>query len=698
MTLVPGTRVGVYEITSALGQGGMGEVYRARDTRLDREVAIKILPPAVAADPDRLMRFEREAKTLASLNHPHIAQIHGIEESGGTRALVMELVEGEDLAERLARGAIPIDETLPIARQIAEALEAAHDAGIIHRDLKPANIKVRPDGTVKVLDFGLAKAGGAGRAGGDEVLNSPTFTSPAVTMQGMILGTAAYMSPEQAKGRPVDRRADIWAFGCVLYEMLTGARAFDGDDTTEILGAIVKTEPDWSQLPASTPRAIGLLLRRCLEKQAARRLPHIGVARLELSDSPASESPVQGTPPARLRIAHVAGGALAGAAAVAAAAWLLWPAAPVVVSPTAMHVAVPMPTPTTASNGVLVSPDGRYLAAVGPSGASILHAFDGSPVQPLDGVAGCWSPDSRSLVLLRASSELVRMDVAGGPAIAFAKGPGTGWGCSWGRDGVLLVGGGHDPFSQVTVAGGTLAPVALDDGETGTWRYAPKFLPDGRRFLYWTVTPDNQRIVRAGSLDTRETRQIVASDAPAVYSAGHLLFQRGATLVAQPFDERTLTLSGEPQAITAEAAPGGVVTIAVFDASDDRMLVFSTTNGGVRAVQNWVDRRGSIEGSLPRLDGAELLNVAVSPDGIRVAGTRMDRATGNWDLWTSISAPVLQPASRASRAWIRTRCGHPTGPNWPTSRAAPMGPGSTACRCPTAASDGSWRLASPLAV
>jgi dipeptidyl aminopeptidase/acylaminoacyl peptidase len=263
----------------------------------------------------------------------------------------------------------------------------------------------------------------------------------------------------------------------------------------------------------------------------------------------------------------------------------------------------------------------------------MLHAFDGSPSQPLEGIAGCWSPDSRSLALLRANNELVRIDVAGGPAVALTKISRTSAGCVWGRDGVLLVNGGPEPFSRLTMSDGTLTPLASDDDHPGTERYAPRFLTDGRRFLYWSVTPDGQRTVRAGSLDGPNTRHIVASDTPAVYAAGFLLFHRGATLVAQRFDERTLTLGGEPQAITSEAAPGTAVTTAVFDASESGALVLYTTNGGVQAAQNWIDRRGNLEGSLPRMDGAELLNPVVSPDGTRVAGTRMEPATGNWDVW-----------------------------------------------------------------
>ncbi len=290
MALATGARLGPYEILSALGAGGMGEVYRARDTRLDRDVAIKILPEAFTVDAERIARFQREAKLLASLNHPNIAIIHGLEQADGAHALVMELVEGEDLAQRIARGAIPLDEALPIAKQIAEALEAAHEQGIIHRDLKPANIKVRSDGTVKVLDFGLAKAmEPVGSAPG--MSHSPTITTPAMTQAGMILGTAAYMSPEQAKGRAADKRSDIWAFGCVLYEMLSGERAFKGDDVADTLAAVLRQDIIWAALPASTPASVRRLITRCLDRDVRRRLRDIGEARIVLDDPAA---PVNG--------------------------------------------------------------------------------------------------------------------------------------------------------------------------------------------------------------------------------------------------------------------------------------------------------------------------------------------------------------------------------------------------------------------
>jgi serine/threonine protein kinase len=272
LALTPGTRLGVYEITASIGEGGMGQVYRATDTTLGRQVAIKLLPDAFASDPERMARFEREAKTLASLNHPNIAAIYGFDKSAGLHALVMELVDGDDLSQRIARGAIPIDEALPIAKQIAEALEAAHEQGIVHRDLKPANIKLRPDGTVKVLDFGLAKA--LDPAPISDLSQSPTIATPAATRMGVIMGTAAYMSPEQARGKTVDRRTDNWAFGCVVYEMLTGQAAFGGETLTDIVSAVVTNEPDWAVLPANTPAAARALLRRCLQKDLGRRLQH----------------------------------------------------------------------------------------------------------------------------------------------------------------------------------------------------------------------------------------------------------------------------------------------------------------------------------------------------------------------------------------------------------------------------------------
>ncbi len=330
MPLTAGTRLGPYEITAQIGVGGMGEVYRARDTKLDRDVAIKVLPASLAGDPDRIARFQREAKTLASLNHPNIAQIHGLDESKGVHALVMELVEGPTLADRITQGAIPVDEALPIAKQIAEALEAAHEQGIIHRDLKPANVKLRPDGVVKVLDFGLAKALQPTDAMSPGMSQAPTITTPAMTQAGMILGTAAYMSPEQARGKTIDKRADIWAFGCVLFEMLTAKRAFAGEDVTDTLAAVVRSEPPWDGLPDTVSPTLRVYLRRCLQKDPKQRVPDIAAMRLALEgafETGASQTvaPVFVPQPVVWRRAlPVAVALVVGGLAVGLAAWGLW--------------------------------------------------------------------------------------------------------------------------------------------------------------------------------------------------------------------------------------------------------------------------------------------------------------------------------------------------------------------------------------
>ena len=343
MSLAPGTRLGPYLVSVQIGEGGMGQVYRARDTTLDRDIALKILPAAFAHDVERLSRFQREAKTLASLNHPHIAAIYGLEERGGVSALVMELVEGEDLSQRIARGALPPDEALRIATQIAEALEAAHEQGIIHRDLKPANIKVSADGMVKVLDFGLAKALAPepGSAAAETQSKSPTITSPALmTGAGVILGTAAYMAPEQAKGRPADRRSDVWAFGCVLYEMLAGRRAFAGDDVAETLADVLRRDPDWNALPPTVSRSIRMLLRRCLTKDRKQRLDSAAAARFEINDvltspdgdAPAPRTPGRGIVSWRKALSVAAALSLAVGLAAGYAAWTLKPAPPGIVS------------------------------------------------------------------------------------------------------------------------------------------------------------------------------------------------------------------------------------------------------------------------------------------------------------------------------------------------------------------------------
>src|SRR5262245_9356193 len=361
MSLNGGDRLGPYQVIAKIGQGGIGEVYRARDTKLDRDVALKILPPAFAKDPDRLARFQREAKTLASLNHPHIAQIYGLEEHEGSVALAMEFVEGEDLAHRLERGAIPVDEALAIARQVGEALEAAHAQGIIHRDLKPANIKVRSDGAVKVLDFGLAKAidqaSGSGMQGVAGLSMSPTITSPAMTAAGVILGTAAYMSPEQARGKPVDKRADIWAFGCLLFEMLSGHRAFEGEDVASTIGATIHKEPVWTTLPESLPAPLRVTIERCLQKDPRQRFHDMGDVRLALAGAFAAQSEGAVVPFARSR-SFVAAGLAATIAAVAAGGVVWTLTRPPAVTRSTPRFQVHAPPARTLGHFLSISPDG----------------------------------------------------------------------------------------------------------------------------------------------------------------------------------------------------------------------------------------------------------------------------------------------------------------------------------------------------
>ena len=394
LALTPGTRIGSYEVAAQIGVGGMGEVYRARDTKLGRDVAIKVLPDAVARDDERLARFDREARTLAALNHPNIAIIHGLEDTSHVKALVMELVEGPTLADRIAYGPIPADEALPIARQIAEALESAHEKGIIHRDLKPANIKLRPDGTVKVLDFGLAKALNGETSGKvtPPPSYSPTITSPALmTGMGVILGTAAYMAPEQARGRELDRRADLWAFGCVLYEMLSGRQAFDGAEVSDVLARVIEREPDFAALPADTPAAIRRLLRRCLEKDRKRRLADASDARLEIDDaltSPAPDTQPDAPPARRVWIDRLLW-SLVTLGLVASIAWLLWP--PLVsTGPSRVIITIPPELALQGAGGdrlLAISPDGRSVAFVATSAGRtqiyLRHAdqFDPVPVR-----------------------------------------------------------------------------------------------------------------------------------------------------------------------------------------------------------------------------------------------------------------------------------------------------------------------------
>jgi serine/threonine protein kinase len=463
MALPAGARLGPYEILSALGAGGMGEVYRARDTKLDRDVAIKVLPELFVSDPERVARFQREAKTLAALNHPHIGGIYGLEDAGGVRALVLELVEGPTLADRIAQWPIPLDEALPIARQIAEALEAAHEAGIIHRDLKPANIKLRPDGTVKVLDFGLAKALEPASGASASVTASPTITTPAMmTGIGMILGTAAYMSPEQAKGRAVDKRSDVWAFGCVLYEMLAGKRAFDGDDPTEVIAAVIRGEPDWKALTVDVPEHVRLLIRRCLEKDRGKRISDISTARFVILESETFSMPriasggsaraAWSSRRRRMTLALVA--AISASALTGAIVWQLKPAPQLPVTRFIVQLPADQQFTNAGRKIVTISPDGTklvyvansrlYLKAIDRPEATAISGTEAPGVGPsgvtnLSGVTSpVFSPDGRSIAFYSAADRaLKRISTTGGTAVTLCRASNP-FALSWDGDAILF--------------------------------------------------------------------------------------------------------------------------------------------------------------------------------------------------------------------------------------------------------------------
>ncbi len=656
MALIPGTRLGPYDIVALLGVGGMGEVYRTTDTNLKRQVAIKVLPTAVAADSDRLARFQREAEVLAALNHPNIAQIFGIEKADGTIALVMELVEGPTLADRIAQGAIPLADALPIAKQIAEALEAAHEAGIIHRDLKPANIKVREDGTVKVLDFGLAKAMES-PASSDHAMNSPTISLHA-TQAGMILGTAAYMAPEQARGSVVDKRADLWAFGVVLYEMLTGTRLFDGATISDTLAAVLTKEPDWTTLPANTPAPVRKLLRRCLEKDRKRRLDSASAARLEIDD--ALTAPAADPSPAGAAASSSARGSrlwmLVAAVAVLAAAGLAVPAV--------RHLReVPPDAPpetrleiTTPAGGdplsFALSPDGRQLVFVASGdGASRLwlRSLSTTTAQPMAGTDGAqypfWAPDSRAVAFF-ADGQLKRLDLGGGAPRALATAP-LGRGGSWNADGVLLFAPtAAGPLFRVAAAGGDAAPVTTLDRQ-GSHRF-PVFLPDGRHFLFYAYGGPDTAGIHLGTLDAGAPTRLTAADTAGTYlpagagrdggpggaealrEGGWLLWTRAGTLQAQRLDLPRRALTGDPVTLADAVAYDGTFQRSAVAVSATGLVAYRAGRASRRQL-TWVDRTGTVLGTLGAPDEHSLFSPRVAPDGRRVAVSRT--VQGNTDLW-----------------------------------------------------------------
>jgi serine/threonine protein kinase len=675
--LAPGTRIGHYDVQAFIGRGGMGEVYRALDTRLKREVAVKILPTTFAADGERLARFEREAQLLASLNHPHIAGVYGIEESNDTRAIVMELVEGPTLADRIAHGPIPVDETLAIARQIAEALEAAHAAGIIHRDLKPANVKLRPDGTVKVLDFGLAKGAAAGAsslAAPSAVLDSPTIASPVMTMQGVILGTAAYMSPEQAKGKSVDKRADLWAFGVVVYEMLTGNRAYEGDDVSETLASVIKTDPDWRRLPADTPATIRRLLSRCLAKDPRLRLHDAGDALLDIRDA-LSGTDEQPAAPVSSRRDSVRGRVLAVAALIAAVAagaatmWLLQRqtrGGPGPVRRSTIVIPESESLPLARGRLLAVSPDGQtvvYRTSPEPTGKLFrrsLHQFEAAPIPNTDGGSEpFFSPDGQWLGF-QAGLELRKVPISGGPAQVIVAMDIPTRGAVWTSDGRIIF-STNEPngrLMQVSASGGEATLLFRLSDPLRMWY--PQLLPTENAVLFTASegAPDTGE-VRLVRLDTGEERTIVRHAAAGrVLPTGHLVFIREAALWAVPIDPTRFEVIGEPVPVVPDVRTelGGAVQFAIGN-EGSLLYVPSIVTADQRSLL-LVGRDGQTE--RPPLPARAYVSLAWSPDWTRVA---VQVGEGeNADVWVG-------ELSRGTLTRVTDEIGYDGHPAWsPDSR------------------------------
>ena len=626
----------------------MGAVFRARDTRLGRDVAIKVLLPEVAGNAERLARFQREAQVLAALNHPNIAAIYGLEESGGVSALVMELVDGDDLSERIARGPLPLEDALRIAKQIADALEAAHEQGIVHRDLKPANIKVRPDGTVKVLDFGLAKAmepvSGGSVAGSRGVSMSPTITSPAMmTGAGMILGTAAYMSPEQARGAHVDRRADLWAFGVILFEMLSGTRLFDGGTVSDTLASILKSDPDWSKLPSGTPAPIRRLLRRSLAKDRRERIDSAGGARLEIEEalaSPAAEAATAVASSRARRLPWVVAAAASAAALVLLVMYLADRASSSALEQPLVELEIAPPEGTTfgpvrsAFRSVAISPDGQQLAMIaGPrDGKAMLWIRPLASNSPRviagteNAVHPFWSPDGKWVGFL-AAGKIKRVDLNGGQpqVIDDANRPGG----TFNAGGLTLLTRIGEPLLRASTAGGSASPLfALDAARKESGQTDPVFLPDGNHVIYFSVA--SEMGVAFASMDGSVRKFLFPQqNSPADYApdpsgdGGWLLYNARGTLMASRFDPATGDMSGEPVHLADEVVGG-----PSFSVSNNGVLTFRRSVGQLRRELAWVTRDGKQTGLLGEASPGVPARPELSPDGTTVAvARRVDSGT-----------------------------------------------------------------------
>ena len=629
-----------YRIAEKLGQGAMGEVYRATDTKLGRDVAVKLIAPSLVEDRSRMASFTREAQVLASLNHPNIAAIYGVED----QALVMELVEGPTLAERIKQGPIPVAEALAIARQIADALAAAHDKGIVHRDLKPANIKITPDGVVKLLDFGLAKAAAtANVASGDAATVAFSMASA-----GMIVGTPGYMAPEQARGQDVDKRADIWAFGVVLYEMLTGTTLYSGDTITDVMAAVVREEPDLTRVPAT----VRPLLRRCLEKEPKRRLRDIGDAML-LLETVAETASV--APPSGRRLASLIpwGAAAALLVALVALAVAHFREAPPDVRPVRFTFSLPEGVSVPQNAAFTLSPDGRLLAfpAVGTDGGVRIwiHDFSEPEPKPLpadvtpSALTLAWSPDSRYL-LYPHDNKFKRIAIAGGAPLTIVEAPGQPVGAAWSGD--TIVYGAGTAVMKVPAGGGTATALTKADTSKGEVHGVFGFLPDGRHFLYTRGGPVGKRALYVGSIDAnpdaQDSNPVITTDfggrfvpLPGSANRGHLLFVHESRLMAQRFDPRTRMLEGDPTVVAPQVFAIGSPSIGVayVSASDEGTLIYRTgTVAGFARQLFWFGRDGKTIGTVA--ERARYQQLKLSPDGSRILSSRTDINTGsNADIW-----------------------------------------------------------------
>jgi serine/threonine protein kinase len=610
----------------------MGDVYQANDSKLSRSVAIKFLPEAFSHDPERLARFQREARVLASLNHPNIAAIHGLEEIDGRHFLVMELVPGETLADRIKRGPLPVEEALEIGDNICEALEAAHEKGIVHRDLKPANIKWTPEGKVKVLDFGLAKVREVSGPAAN-LSESPTLLTRSTP--GVIMGTAAYMSPEQAKGKEVDRTTDVWAFGCVVYEMLTGGPVFEGETTGEIIGGIFKAEPDWRRLPSETPESIRRMLRRCLEKDRSKRLHDMADARIEIHDAQnephagyAAREPRFRTPLLVLASALV----LATLVVSFSVVQVFRP----VLQPEEMRLEISTP-PTANPETLAISPDGKKIVFVAASeGQSRLwiRSLDSVSARAFAGTDGAsfpfWSPDSRSLGFF-AEGKLKRIDVDSGSVLFLADAINGGRGGSWNRDGTIIFtpGSGNVPIFRISAGGGVPFPVTRAEGNETSHRF-PYFLPNGNHFLYYVQGAPDSHGIYISDLNGSPGRRLLDVDSAAVYApTGQLLFVRQGTLFAQDFDVKRMELKGSPSPIADRIAASPAQGFMAVSASMTGHLIYRSASGGGRRQVVWFDRSGKEVTKVGDPTGA--IELSISPDGRHAALSQP--VNQNIDLW-----------------------------------------------------------------